>query len=116
MGATQARGVPSNRIMRIWIFTLLAAPALFAADEQRLALALKAQTEFGRVEAASAPQLRDTMTCVQTQAAMLSVSTPEELPLVHYRLGYCRLAGAAITRSAAEFKEAAGELDKAVEG
>lgn len=110
-----ARLVPSNIAMRVWVLTVFAAATLFAADEQRLALTIKAQTDFDRVERAATPELRDTIACIQTQASMLPVATPEEAPLVHYRKGLCTLAGAAITRNAPQFTDAAGEFDKAIE-
>jgi tetratricopeptide (TPR) repeat protein len=103
-------------MMRVWVITvLLGAATLFAADEQRLALALKAQSDFDRVEHAVAPALRDTVTCSQTQASLLPVATPEELALVHYRKGLCILAGATITHNSVEFTDAASEFDKAIE-
>ena len=99
--------------MRLSGLFLVAAAVLFAADEQRLALVMEAQRTFERVEMA-APSLRDASTCVQTQAAMLSVANPDELVPLHYRKGYCTLAGAAITGEASAFTEAAGEFEKAI--
>jgi Tfp pilus assembly protein PilF len=93
----------------------LAVTSLHAADERQLALSLAAQADFNRVELAAVPQLRDTASCVQTQAALLPVASREELPLVHYRKGYCSLGGAVITRNPADFSAAAAELDRAVE-
>jgi Tfp pilus assembly protein PilF len=90
-------------------------PALFAADEQQLALALRAQTDFDRAALAAIPQLPDTARCIQSQAALLSVTRPNELSLVHYRKGFCTLASATVTNNAAEFRDAAGEFDKAIE-
>ncbi len=89
---------------------------MFAADDQRLGLALKAQSEFTRVELASAaPDLRDTLACVQTQASLLPLASPDDLALVQYHKGFCTLAGATITHNATEFKDAAAEFDKAIE-
>jgi len=90
-------------------------PALFAADEQQLALALRAQTDFDRAALAAIPHVPDTARCIQSQAALLSVAHPNELALIHYRKGFCTLAGATVTNSAAEFSDAAAELDKAIE-
>jgi tetratricopeptide (TPR) repeat protein len=101
--------------VRAWILTLLAASALWAADEQRLALALKAQSELDRVESSPKPQLADTLACVQSQAVLLPIALREELSLVHYHKGYCLLAGATITHATSEFHDAAGEFDKAIE-
>jgi tetratricopeptide (TPR) repeat protein len=46
---------------------------------------------------------------------LLSVARQSELSLVHYRKGFCTLAGATVTNNAAEFRDAAGEFDKAIE-
>ena len=76
---------------------------------------LKAQSDFDRVQLAPTPSLRDTSACVQTQAALLTVALPEDLPLVHFRKGYCTLAGAALRHDKADFHAAAAEFDKAIE-
>jgi tetratricopeptide (TPR) repeat protein len=102
--------------MTVWVLTLLGATALFAADEQQLALALKAQIDFDRVELAAVPQLKDTSACVLSQAAVLPVTAIPELPLIHFRKGYCTLTAAALTRNAAQFTEAAAEFEKGIEG
>jgi tetratricopeptide (TPR) repeat protein len=101
--------------MSVSLLTLLAATALFAADEQQVALMLKAQSDFDRVQLAAVPPLRDTAACIQTQAAMLPVALPEDLPLVHFRKGYCTLAEATITHDQADFRAAATEFEKAIE-
>jgi tetratricopeptide (TPR) repeat protein len=101
--------------MNVRLFTILAAVPLFAADEERLALALKAQTDFERVFLAPTPSLHDTNACIQTSASMVPVGTPEEAPLFHFRKGYCTLAAATITNDSGTFLQAASEFDKAVE-
>jgi len=98
---------------RALLFLLI--PALYGADDQQLALVLRAQTDFDRAALAAVPQLPDTARCIQSQAALLSVARPSELSLIHYRKGFCTLAGATVTNSAAEFRDAAGEFDKAIE-
>ena len=87
----------------------------FAADEQQLALAMRAQFDFERVRSAAVPALSDTTRCVQSQAAWLSVASPAELATVHFRKGYCILADATITRNPAVFEQAAGEFEKAID-
>jgi tetratricopeptide (TPR) repeat protein len=99
-----------------WILIFAGASALAAADDPRLVLALKAQSEFDRVELAATPDLRSTLACVQTQASLLPLTSPDELPLIHYHKGFCTLAGAIITNNPNEFTEAAAEFDKAIEG
>ena len=100
---------------RALAFLCLAATAGFAADDQQLALALRAQTDFDRAALAVTPQLPDTARCIQSQAALLAVSRPAELSLLHYRKGFCTLAGATVTNMPAEFNDAAMEFDKAIE-
>jgi tetratricopeptide (TPR) repeat protein len=97
------------------VLLCLLIPALFAADEQQVELALRAQTDFDRAALAAIPQVPDTARCIQSQAALLSVARQGELSLVHYRKGFCTLAGATVTNNAAEFRDAAGEFDKAIE-
>jgi tetratricopeptide (TPR) repeat protein len=98
--------------MKVWVLTILSACALFAADEQRLALALRAQTDFERVALAPTPQLRDTNLCIQSEAAMIPVATPEEAPLYHLRKGYCTLAEATITQEVNGYLQAAWAFDQ----
>ena len=98
-------------MIRLASLALLAA-ALFAKDEQRLALLRQAQDSFDRVEKAASAQLSDASACVQSQAAMIAVALPAELELVHFHKGFCQLAVAAITRNSAGFTEAAAELDQ----
>src|SRR5438132_13463948 len=88
---------------------------LFAADEQQLALALKAQSDFDRVQLPATPQLRDAQACVQSQAGLLAVTAPEDLALVHYRKGFCTLAAATNTNDKSAYLAAAAEFDKAVD-
>ena len=97
--------------MRWCVVALLASSTLWAADEQQLALERRAQADFDRVEMAATPSLSDTEACLQSQAAWLAVAPATGWARVHYRKGYCTLAGAAITRSPAAFQEAAGQFD-----
>ncbi|HEY2016431.1 MAG TPA: tetratricopeptide repeat protein [Bryobacteraceae bacterium] len=101
--------------MRICVIAVFASSFLLAADDPQLALILKAQSEFERVELAPVPELRDTISCTQTQAAVLPLAPPEEQSMVRYRKGFCTLAGAVITHNASEFTQAAAEFDKAIE-
>jgi tetratricopeptide (TPR) repeat protein len=101
--------------MYFWTLALLGASALLAADEGRLALVMRSQTDFDRVELAAEPPLRDSVQCVQSQAALLPVVSAEEAALVHYRKGYCTLAGALVTRTVGEFADASREFEKSLE-
>jgi tetratricopeptide (TPR) repeat protein len=88
---------------------------LFAADEQRVLLFSRAETAYARVEAAIAPELRDTAGCIQAQAALLPLAGLLELPQVRFRKGYCTLAGAVVTNGAVEYLDAALEFEKAID-
>jgi tetratricopeptide (TPR) repeat protein len=101
--------------MRVWIFTLLIVSAVFAADEEHLALMQRSRADFDRVQLAATPELRDVTGCIQTQASAVPVATTEEAPMLHYRKGYCTLVRATITHQPGDFTEAAGEFDKAIE-
>jgi tetratricopeptide (TPR) repeat protein len=105
--------VPTN--VRIVALALVIASYLGAADEVQLALVLKAQTDFNRVDLSATPRLPDTSACVASQAALLPIASPTDLPLVHYRKGYCTLAGATITHTPALFADAAAEFRKSIE-
>lgn len=100
--------------MNVGILTLLTATVIFAADEQYLALVQRAQTDFDRVALAPSPQLHDTNVCIQSQAAMIPVATPEEAPIFHFRKGYCTLAASTITKETNGYLQAAWAFDQAV--
>jgi tetratricopeptide (TPR) repeat protein len=101
--------------MRVAILTVTAALALHAADERQLALALQAQADFDRVEAAAMPQSQDSAACIQSQASVLPVSAPDERPLILFRKGYCALAGAAIAQDPVQFGGAAESFEQAID-
>jgi tetratricopeptide (TPR) repeat protein len=94
---------------------LWATVAVFAADENLVTMALRAQTDFDRVELNYKPSLPETMACVQSQAMVLPVTRPMELSLIYYRKGYCGLLGATITNNRSEYRVAARDFDKAIE-
>ncbi len=100
--------------MRRWVFLFAAIGLLQAADEPKLAVSLKAESDFNRVVSAPEPPLHDTIACIQSEASLIAVAGPDELPQVHYRKGYCTLAGATITHNAAEYSQAAEEFEKAI--
>jgi len=92
--------------MRLWFLALFSASTLLAADPQQLALELRAQSDYQRVELAPSPPLADTARCIQSQAALLAVAPAAELPLIHYRKGYCTLAGGDFAAAGVEFDKA----------
>jgi tetratricopeptide (TPR) repeat protein len=101
--------------MKVCALALLATSILLASDPRQLALALKAQSDFERVESVSRPRIPDAEVCMQSQAAALAVSLPEERSLLFYRKGYCNFAGAAASEDPRQFLAAAAEFDKAIE-
>lgn len=101
--------------MKVWTLALITLPVLLAADSQQLALSLKAQSDFDRVMLAALPPLHDTIGCVQSQAALLPLSSPAEAPVLQYHRGYCTLAGATLSHDPAEFAAAAAAFDKAIQ-
>lgn len=101
--------------MRVWALTLLASSLVLAADVRQLALGLKAQTDFDRVELAARPPIPDAEACIQSQAAALSVSLPEERSLLFYRKAYCALAEAAATDDRHHAEAALADFDRAIE-
>jgi tetratricopeptide (TPR) repeat protein len=101
--------------MRYWAPTLVFLTLLHARDDEKLALSLKAQSDFERVNLAATPTLAATATCAQSEAAILSVSESEEQALLHYRKAVCLLAGATITRSRQDYTAAATEFELAIQ-
>ncbi len=101
--------------VRVLAVTLLAASLVGAADETQVALLLKAQTDFNRVDLTATPRLPDTSACVASQAALLPVSSAADLPLVYYRKGDCALIGATLTHSPALFAEAEADFRKSID-
>ena len=64
------------------------------------------------MELAPRPRIPDTEACMQSQAAALSVSPPEERSLLFYRKGYCAFAGGAATNDPRRFLAAAAASNK----
>lgn len=87
---------------------------LRAADEQQLALAQRAQSDFDRVEQATGPALPDATRCEQSEAAWLTVAPATDLSPIHFRKGYCTLATAVITHRSEDFRKAANEFEEAL--
>src|SRR6266567_2064952 len=104
-----------TRAMRPILLLLLTSVCGFAADENLLALALRAQTDFDRVEISALPSLPDTLACVQSQAMVLPVTRPAEMSLIYYRKGYCEVINGTLTGNHPEYKEAVHDLEKAIE-
>lgn len=101
--------------MNVRAFAFFAASSLLAAGGRPLTPAEKSQADFERIALAAAPAVGEASACAQTQAALLAVASPEDLPVLEFRKGYCELAAAAITGEAAGFRAAAADFDKAAE-
>ena len=102
-------------IVNVPILLMASGMVVRAADEQQLALALRAQSDFDRVEHTAGPELGDATRCQQSQAALLPVAQKPEIALIHFRKGYCAVEAALVTRNAGDFREAANELERSVE-
>ncbi len=100
--------------MRILFLAVLAAASLYAADERKLALESAAQADFDRVTATAAPDLAIATKCVQSQAMLLAVATPQETAPIVFRRAYCALASAAATQDHAGFIQASELFDDAI--
>lgn len=94
---------------------LLCGCVLFAADRPQAALELRAQADFDRVAWSIPTQIQDADHCVQSQVAAISVAGPPGLSSLYFREGFCRLAGATVTRRPADFQDAAAVLKKSLD-
>src|SRR3954447_21501491 len=101
--------------MKVLLFTFWVSVTLFATDEVQLAVAMRAQSDFQRVELSPKPGLAEAENCLQSQAAALAVATPEELPILHFRKGWCALASDVATGHTARSATAMAEFDQARE-
>ena len=97
------------------LLLLLTTVNALAVDDNALALALRSQSDFDRVELSAAPTLPETLACVQSQAMVLPVTRPAELSLIYYRKGYCELMEGTITKKQGDYREAARDFGKAQE-
>ncbi|MEO8591788.1 MAG: hypothetical protein ABI759_00565 [Candidatus Solibacter sp.] len=101
--------------MKALLLGILASTLLLAADERQLALLLKAQSDFDRVDLAARPKLAEAQACIQSQAAAISVADPGEKALLHFHQGVCTLADAYATRQKTQYLAAAAEFDQAIQ-
>ena len=101
--------------MKVCALALAATSLLFASGHRQTAIALQAQSDFDLVAISPRPRIPAAEACIQSQAAALAVSSPEEGSLLYYRKGYCAFAGAAATADPRQFLDAATALDKAIE-
>jgi tetratricopeptide (TPR) repeat protein len=100
--------------MRTLFLALMAVLPFFAADELKPPLVAAADADFERVVNAPAPDMAASAKCVQSQAMLFAVATPEEVARVVFRKAYCELAHAEATHNRAAFEPAAEEFDDAI--
>ena len=101
-------------MLRFGIFThalLLLAPGLASTE---LALVSRAVSDYERVNLAPRPELKDAIACVQSQAALLPITKPEQQYLVHFRKGLCELVAGRLRNSAKEYGDAVGDLQQTI--
>ena len=100
--------------MRTFLLALLASAAAHAGDEQKVALEATAQVSFDRVQAPVAIDFAATVKCLQAQAMLLAVATPEESASIVFRKAFCTLAGAELTGDRAALASASEEFGNAI--
>lgn len=76
--------------------------------------AARAKADFEKVDSAPIPSVRDSLGCVQSHAALLAVTRPEEQYVVHYRKGYCELFAAIVSENSASFQAASKDFLQAI--
>ena len=97
-----------------WVLFAAAIAVAHGADEQQIALVARAESAFDRVQLSAAPEVRDAGACIQAEAALLPIAPAEDQSQVYFRKGYCTLAEASVTHSAAGFLSAAADFDRAM--
>jgi tetratricopeptide (TPR) repeat protein len=96
-------------------------PGLCEAGTQTTELETRAEADYQRVALAISPGLVEASACEQSEAALVSIAAVDQLPLIHYRKGYCALVVAALGREASPANEpnpwndAAWEFHRAIE-
>jgi tetratricopeptide (TPR) repeat protein len=101
-------------MLRFGIFThaLLLISAGLASDD--LALVSRAVSDYERVNLAPRPELKDAIACVQSQAALLPITKPEQQHLVHSRKGVCELVAGRLRSSDKEYRDAVADLQQVI--
>ena len=102
-----------TEVYKLFLFSLLAAGA-WGADQTVLTLTIRAQTDFDRVEGEAFPNVEDTTRCAQSQAQLLPLVRPAEVPLVRFRKGYCEILDARFSGNRGEYRQAAQDFAQAM--
>ena len=96
----------------LFLATGLSSTAAFAADS--VAAAIRANSDFEVVDRSPRPSATDAQACVKSHEALIGVSKPDDLYLVHYRSGYCTLFWALATGESLLYQRSAQEFAHAV--
>ena len=103
----------SARALAFLLASSLLTWPLVAASERSLNPAERSRSDFDRIAFRMAPSLADASSCIQTQASLVPLGSPEDLPLLIFHKAYCELAAASVTRDPAGFRAAAADFDRA---
>ena len=77
-------------------------------------MTIRAQGDFDRVEVQPFPAVQDTTRCAQSQAEILPMARPAEVPLLRFRKGYCEILGARVGGSRGDYRQAAQDFAQAM--
>ena len=104
------------RLGSFFVLTIVMVPRSWAGGgPQWTDLAARAEADYERVALAVSPGLVEASACQQSQAALVSINPPDQLPLIHYRKGYCTLVAAALGSQTSPGNELQGWNDAASE-
>lgn len=103
-------------MLRFGVFTyalILAWPGRATDD---LAVLSRAVSDYERVDLSSRPNLKDAIACIQSQAALLPASRPDQQYLAHFRKGVCELVAGRLRsgENTKELKDAVGDFQQAI--
>jgi tetratricopeptide (TPR) repeat protein len=101
-------------MLRFGIFTHLLALTVAGLASEDLVLVSRAVSDYERVNLAPRPELKGAIACVQSQAALLPITKPDQQYLVHFRKGMCELAAGRLRNSSKEYRDAAADLQQAI--
>jgi tetratricopeptide (TPR) repeat protein len=98
----------------IVVLAVSMAGAIALGQSQSRAITSKAKLDFEKVDAEPIPNIQDTNSCMQSNAAAVAAVRPEERYLVYYRKGYCELFAAVLTGAPDIFQAAAKDFTEAI--
>lgn len=74
----------------------------------------RARLDFEKVDSEPIPNVVDTTSCAQSNAAAIAVARPEDRYVFYYRKGYCELFAAVVTGSSESFQAAAKDFTETI--